>query len=85
MAEKKIPSDAPPDYEQAAAEHIAGPRPAGSAGPRRPIPPPDIPIIKHLNSRRVILASASPQRKNLLQQVSFLYSPGRQMACNAKQ
>ena len=29
----------------------------------------DIPIIKYLNAKRVILASASPRRKALLQQV----------------
>lgn len=36
--------------------------------PRRGPLPLDLPIIKHLNSQRVILASASPRRKALLQQ-----------------
>lgn len=35
---------------------------------RGPLPL-EIPIIQHLNSKRVILASASPRRKALLQQV----------------
>lgn len=64
MAEPKdpgAPSEPPPSHESA-----APPRP----GPR----PLDIPILKHLRSKRVILASASPRRKALLSQV-YPYSP----------
>jgi hypothetical protein len=62
--------DQPQDYDQAAAEHGAAPRPPPTRPPVRKGPLPlDIPIIKYLNSKRVILASASPRRKALLQQV----------------
>ncbi len=68
MTDSKIPSDPPPEYSPA--EHAAagtGPRPGGPV--RRPVQPLDIPIIRHLNAKRVVLASASPRRKALLQQV----------------
>lgn len=58
------PSDPPPDYEKSTAETGGPPRPLRK-GPL----PLDLPILKHLNSKRVILASASPRRKALLQQV----------------
>ncbi|KJZ76993.1 hypothetical protein HIM_03314 [Hirsutella minnesotensis 3608] len=61
-------TEAPPEYT-AAAEHGAGPRPSGP--PRRILQPLDIPILKHLNSKRVVLASASPRRKALLQQIGL--------------
>lgn len=67
MADSK--SNPPPDYEKAAAEHGLPSRPAGPV--RRGPLPLNLPIIKHLNSNRVILASASPRRKALLQQVCF--------------
>ncbi|KFG87131.1 putative acetylserotonin methytransferase-like protein (ASMTL) [Metarhizium anisopliae] len=62
-----MPNGPPPGYDQATAERNTGPR---SAGPiRKPVQPLDLPIIKHLNTKRVVLASASPRRKALLQQV----------------
>jgi septum formation protein len=61
---KNPPEEPPPDYEKAAAAQRGPPAP-GRRGPM----PLDIPILKHLNSKRVILASASPRRKALLQQV----------------
>ncbi|KAH7326463.1 inosine triphosphate pyrophosphatase-like protein [Stachybotrys elegans] len=72
MASQNTPSDPPPDYDEAAAQHGAAPRPAQPArkGPP-PLSPLDLPIIKHLNSKRVILASASPRRKALLQQMGL--------------
>lgn len=70
MADSETPKEPPPGYDEAAAEHTPGPRPGPPTGARRMPPPLDIPIIKHLNSKRVILASASPRRKALLQQVS---------------
>ncbi|KAF4980155.1 hypothetical protein FZEAL_3774 [Fusarium zealandicum] len=59
------PSDPPPDYDKSN---------DGKGAPRPNVPlrkgplPLDLPILKHLNSKRVILASASPRRKALLQQ-----------------
>lgn len=64
-----VPSDSPPDYTQVAAEHPRGSVPQRAASVRRPLQPLDLPIIGHLNSKRVVLASASPRRKALLQQV----------------
>lgn len=49
--------------------------PIRQSAPARRGPPPlfplDIPILKYLNSKRVILASASPRRKALLQQIGI--------------
>ncbi|CAK7243168.1 MAG: hypothetical protein STHCBS139747_004679 [Sporothrix thermara] len=83
MSEKKggaprdqtIPSDPPPEYT-AAIEHkgpaaTAAPAASSSSGPRRPPPTLELPIISHLRSHRVILASASPRRKALLAQVGL--------------
>lgn len=69
MPDSKIPNEPPPDYAQAAAEHNAAPRPTGPI--RRPLQALDLPIIKYLNTKRVVLASASPRRKALLQQVIY--------------
>ncbi|KAG6013665.1 hypothetical protein E4U54_006462 [Claviceps lovelessii] len=66
-----VPSDSPPDYTQVAAEHPRGSVPQRAASVRRPLQPLDLPIIGHLNSKRVVLASASPRRKALLQQVGL--------------
>jgi hypothetical protein len=70
MADNKDAGELPPDYSQAASEHGEKGDPQRPAGPVRRGPVPlDIPIIKHLNSKRVVLASASPRRKALLGQV----------------
>ncbi|PNY28279.1 Uncharacterized protein TCAP_01787 [Tolypocladium capitatum] len=69
MADSKTPRDPPPEYTVAVAKHGAGPRPSGPA--RRSVLPLDLPILKHLNAKRVILASASPRRKALLQQIGL--------------
>ncbi|UNI23358.1 hypothetical protein JDV02_009183 [Purpureocillium takamizusanense] len=72
MSDSKIPSDPPPEYSPAAAEHAAaGPNARPGAPVRRPVQPLDLPIIRHLNSKRVVLASASPRRKALLQQMGL--------------
>lgn len=66
--DEKVPLEPPPDYE-AAAEKSGGP-PTG-ARPRGPIPF-KLPALEMLKGRRVILASASPRRKQLLAQVSII-------------
>ncbi|KAJ6781559.1 hypothetical protein PWT90_01554 [Aphanocladium album] len=71
MADSKTPTGPPPGYDEAAAEPSTGARPAPPPGMRRGPAPLEIPIIKHLNSKRVILASASPRRKALLQQIGL--------------
>lgn len=68
-------NDQPPSYDKAAAEHGDSAASARPPPPRKLGPLPlDLPIIKYLNTKRVVLASASPRRKALLQQVSRLYS-----------
>ncbi|TDZ66083.1 Maf-like protein [Colletotrichum trifolii] len=74
------------DYKKAEAEHLlpasARPQPPAPAaasgpgsgpgpGPRPPLPPLNLPIISYLKSKRVILASASPRRRQLLAQVGL--------------
>lgn len=70
-----MPSSPPPDYTQAASQHGIGNAPAPAPKPtgpvRRPLQSLNLPIINHLNSKRVVLASASPRRKALLQQVGL--------------
>ena len=65
------PSDTPPDYITAAAQH--GLRLRQSAPIRKGPMPLQLPILSYLNdkSKRVILASASPRRKALLAQVGL--------------
>ncbi|KAK0127022.1 hypothetical protein ONS96_006582 [Cadophora gregata f. sp. sojae] len=83
MTEGKIqlpPSDTPPTYDAAAAEHGATlpSRPAVPASGKPPLPrvpfPLDIPVLNQLRSpgKRLILASASPRRKQILSTV-FTY------------
>ncbi|KAG6041646.1 hypothetical protein E4U41_003084 [Claviceps citrina] len=67
----KMPSHSPPDYAQAVSEHGSGSVSKPTGPVRRPLQPLDLPIIRHLNSKRVVLASASPRRKALLQQVGL--------------
>lgn len=81
MSDKKIPlsseepSEPPPTYEAAAVQHgdlptRNGPPPSGSKPlPRGPFPL-DIPVLNQLRGKRVILASASPRRKQILSTVS---------------
>lgn len=77
--EKKAPIEiqrskgAPPSYEDAATEHgelpvRTGPLPAGKAVPRAPFPL-DIPVLNQLRGKRVILASQSPRRKQIISTV----------------
>jgi hypothetical protein len=76
--EKLIPVEDPPNYDKAAAEHgelpIRKPGAVSGAGgktlPRGPFPL-DIPVLTHLRGKRVILASASPRRKQILSIVCY--------------
>ncbi|KFA64402.1 hypothetical protein S40285_01056 [Stachybotrys chlorohalonatus IBT 40285] len=70
MADQKAPLDPPPGYDAVGAEQNTAARRQSLPLRRGPIPL-DIPIIKYLNSKRVILASASPRRKALLQQIGL--------------
>lgn len=68
MADSKPFSDFPDDSKE-----TDGQKPPRRQNlPIRKLPLPlELPILKHLNSKRVILASASPRRKALLQQVQM--------------
>lgn len=67
-----IPVDPPPSYEDSGpATTIAAPeKPRSPAPPRGPFPL-DLPILRDLRSKRVILASKSPRRKQLLAQMGL--------------
>lgn len=69
MAGAQVPTS-PPKDDKDGAEH--GTLPQRTPSLRRGPLPLDLPILKHLNSKRVVLASASPRRKALLQQVRRL-------------
>lgn len=69
MAYTSVPSDAPPDYIQAARDH--GIRLRQSAPVRKGPLPFELPLLAHLRGKRVLLASASPRRKALLAQVGL--------------
>lgn len=77
MSDIKIPLEPPPDYDAAVTEHT--PLAAGASAPPRstaskaPLPL-ELPALTLLKGRRVILASASPRRKQLLAQVRRLTS-----------
>lgn len=63
------PSDPPPAYITAAAAHGL---PLRQSAPVRKGPLPlSLPILDHLRTRRVILASASPRRRALLAQIGL--------------
>lgn len=69
--DSSIPSDPPPEYS---ATHEHAPllsRRASQPPQRRPPPPLEIPILAHLRTHRVVLASASPRRKHILGQLGL--------------
>ena len=86
MAEKQLPlateapKEPPPTYEAAATQHGAlpernGPPPPGKTPLSRGLFPLDIPILNLLRGKRVILASASPRRKQILSTVNQHFLP----------
>lgn len=67
------PKGAPPSYEAAAIEHgdipvRAGPPPTSKPVPRGPFPL-DIAVLNQLRGKRIILASQSPRRKQIISTV----------------
>ena len=71
MTDDKVPLEPPPSYESAA-EHTTGAKslPIRPGGPKAPLPL-DLPALNKLRGGRVILASASPRRQQLLAQASL--------------
>lgn len=65
-----LPTDNPPSYE---AVSVPPKEPQAGAPPRRLRPPPplELPALNYLRDKRVILASQSPRRKQLLAQIGL--------------
>lgn len=76
MVDEKIPLDAPPAYDATGGVAVptAAPAPPQQrpAGPRAPLPL-NLPALNMIRGKRVILASASPRRRQLLAQVSPIH------------
>lgn len=69
MVDEKVPLEAPPAYDDA-----THPPPAAAQGPPRargPLPL-ELPALNMIRGKRVVLASASPRRRQLLAQVSHI-------------
>lgn len=63
------PVDPPPSYETTA---TIAPNPPATKGPPLRVPLPlDLPVLTSIRGRRVILASASPRRRQLLAQIGL--------------
>ena len=87
MAEEKIgllsteeTKGNPPSYDNAAIQHGELPirpthqrQPSGRMLPRGPFPL-ELPVLNNLKGKRVVLASASPRRKQILSQVGVIFS-----------
>ncbi len=75
MSEKNgVPSDNPPSYDALSIPPPAGVQSTGAPLARRPLRPPpplDLPALTLLRNKRVILASQSPRRKQLLAQIGL--------------
>ncbi|KAL9532823.1 dTTP/UTP pyrophosphatase [Sphaerulina musiva] len=74
MVDEKIPLDAPPAYDSTGGVAVptAAPAPPQQrpAGPRAPLPL-NLPALNMIRGKRVILASASPRRRQLLAQIGL--------------
>lgn len=76
MADQKLLIDDPPAYDDASAPLVTPaekdvsrqPAPRTPGGPRPPFHL-DLPALNEIRGKRVILASASPRRRQLLSQV----------------
>lgn len=68
-----IPVDPPPSYEDSAPTTSSAPaeKPRSTPAPPRGPFPLDLPILRDLRNKRVILASKSPRRKQLLAQMGL--------------
>ncbi|KAF1944685.1 Maf-domain-containing protein [Clathrospora elynae] len=71
-----IPSEPPPSYDEARKSPLAHSRsPSGTSGVKRPPPGPppplNLPFLNELRKSRIVLASASPRRRQLLAQIGL--------------
>lgn len=67
--------DLPPSYDETNIPSAALPKPPPQPLLRPPPLPLELPALAALRGKRVILASASPRRKQLLAQVKCFFSP----------
>lgn len=70
MADEKTPLEPPPAYDGDGDGEKRLVTPQRQPGPRPPLPL-DLPALNMIRGKRVILASASPRRRQLLAQVSW--------------
>lgn len=70
MADEKTPLDLPPAYDGTGGVAVPAAQPPQrpGGGPRAPLPL-NLPALNMIRGKRVILASASPRRRQLLAQV----------------
>ncbi|KAF2483448.1 Maf-like protein-domain-containing protein [Neohortaea acidophila] len=68
--DEKTPLEPPPSYDNASQVTPTKPAQAGSTAPPRPRPL-DLPALNMIRGKRVILASASPRRRQLLAQIGL--------------
>ncbi|OAL47328.1 Maf-domain-containing protein [Pyrenochaeta sp. DS3sAY3a] len=75
MSDKLIPSEPPPSYEDVRRSPAPDSKsPLGPPGARRPPPGPsplNLPALNELRKQRVVLASKSPRRRQLLAQLGL--------------
>jgi septum formation protein len=76
VKEPLLPSDPPPSYEDARKSPLPHNRsasgiPLTKRPPPGPPPPLNLPALNHLRGSRVVLASASPRRRQLLAQLGL--------------
>ncbi|WPH03190.1 maf-like protein c3g6.03c [Acrodontium crateriforme] len=78
MADKNTPLEPPPSYDDAASPSAS--KPAATSAPKGALPgrpmmrgplPLDLPALNMIRGKRVILASASPRRRQLLAQIGL--------------
>ncbi|KAF2846976.1 Maf-domain-containing protein [Plenodomus tracheiphilus IPT5] len=73
MSEQLIPIEPPPSYEDARKSPAPDGKgtPIGKRPPPGPPPPLNVPALNELRRSRVVLASASPRRRQLLAQIGL--------------
>ena len=74
LSSNDVPADPPPAYAPTAKEHdlpIRQSQPLQQGRRPPPLAPLELPILKYMQTHRVILASASPRRRALLSQLGL--------------
>ncbi|KAI0505618.1 inosine triphosphate pyrophosphatase-like protein [Xylaria bambusicola] len=74
LSSNDVPADPPPAYAPSAKEHglpIRQPQQPQQGRRPPPLAPLELPILKYMQTHRVILASASPRRRALLAQIGL--------------